>query len=374
MFVARIDTNGKAVFAKAFAGASDTWTHAVAVDPSGNVYVTGDVTGAIDFGAGSLAPIGGTDVYLAKFDPTGALLWAKRFGGSGGDSGWALAADALGVVVAGKFTGTMDLGGGPLVDAGAGDVFVARFDAAGGHVFSKRFGDAKAQEARAVAIDATGALWIGGDFEGTLDFGVASFSTLDATDGWAAKLSSAGAPLAARSFGVNNNYDYVYALSALPGGGAVVGGSFSASLTVGASSWTSKGGDDAFLVAYDSSMTPAWTKVWGATGAQAVTGIATDGKTGLFVTGYFADSVDFGGGALVSAGNEDVFAARFSTSGAHAWSARWGDGARQTSAGIATDSGGRSYVGGTFWGNMLFGAPGITSAGGYDAFLAKLAP
>src|SRR5579871_1167393 len=74
------------------------------------------------------------------------------------------------VLLAGSFEGTIDLGGGPLRSAGGDDVFVARLDASGKHLWSKRFGDAHAQHGRAVALDPSGNVVLAGDAQGTLDF------------------------------------------------------------------------------------------------------------------------------------------------------------------------------------------------------------
>jgi len=98
--------------------------------------------------------------------------WGRSFGGVGDQDGGGIAVDASGnVVIAGSFWNTVDFGGGPLVSAGDWDVFVARLDAAGNHLWSRRFGDAGGQSLRAMSTDALGNIYLTGIFFGTIDFG-----------------------------------------------------------------------------------------------------------------------------------------------------------------------------------------------------------
>ena len=59
--------------------------------------------------------------------------------------------------------------------------------------------------------------------------------------------------------------------------------------------------------------------------AQSGKAVAIDAAGGVFVTGDLAGSIDFGGGALMSAGGTDVFLASFTTTGAYVWAKRFGD-------------------------------------------------
>ena len=83
-------------------GAAFEHARDLAYDAAGNLYVAGG-TGSNDFPHTLGMSAGGVDVFVAKYDPTGALLWAHRFGGSGYDRAYALEiAPDGGVVVAGR--------------------------------------------------------------------------------------------------------------------------------------------------------------------------------------------------------------------------------------------------------------------------------
>src|SRR5437773_827609 len=117
--------------------------------------------------------MGYQDIFLVKLSPTGTNVWAKRFGGSGVDVATAVAVDKQNnsVIVAGYFTGTVDFGGGPLTSAGGADVFVAKYAADGGFQWAKRFGGTSGDVAASVAVDGSGNVVVGGRFSGSVDFG-----------------------------------------------------------------------------------------------------------------------------------------------------------------------------------------------------------
>jgi hypothetical protein len=127
----------------------------------------------VDFGGGTLTSAGEQDIFLAKFDGNGTHLWSQRFGDADDQWCYSVASDPSGnVVVTGFFYGTVDFGGGLLTSAGLEDIFLAKFDANGTHLWSQRFGDAvDYQEGFSVASDPSGNVVMTGFFEGTVDFG-----------------------------------------------------------------------------------------------------------------------------------------------------------------------------------------------------------
>src|SRR5262249_12900354 len=106
-------TSGQLQWAKAgqCGSSSGVWPH-LTTDRSGNAVVAGYFQSTVDFGSGLLTSAGGMDCFIAKYNPQGALLWAKRFGGPSHDEIRGVATDSGGnIIVAGYFSGTMDFGG-----------------------------------------------------------------------------------------------------------------------------------------------------------------------------------------------------------------------------------------------------------------------
>jgi hypothetical protein len=127
-----------------------TFTRALAVDGSGNVYAVGGFSLSTNFDPGSgtaeLTPAGGDDVYLLKLDPSGNFVSVRRFGGTGDDVGSGLALDSSGnIYSAGHYQGTAAFDTGSqtvsLTSSGSTSLFVAKTTQDMGAIFGRVFND-----------------------------------------------------------------------------------------------------------------------------------------------------------------------------------------------------------------------------------------
>ena len=190
MFLASFAANGTLTWAKLFGDAAAQTSGGVAVDTVGNVVITGDAAGKVNFGGGMLTSAGLSDVFVARFTVGGTHLWSKLFGGAGAENGRDVSVDPFGaIVLTGDFPTTINFGGGALTSAGLTDVFAVKLDPqAGAHVWSKRFGDAKAQSGAGIGGDATGVMLVG-TFAGAVNFGPGVLTSAGMTDVFLAKLA-----------------------------------------------------------------------------------------------------------------------------------------------------------------------------------------
>ena len=375
VFVASYDYAGTFMWSKRFGDAQAQSGVAVAVDGLGNTLIIGDFAGAIDFGGGTLTSAGQTDVFVAKLDSGGAFVWAKRFGDNQAQNGRGIAVDDAGnVVVTGSFAGKIDFGGGALTSAGGTDAFVAKFDPDGNHLWSKRFGDAQAQSGKAVAVDPAGNVVILGDAAGVIDFGGGALTTAGGNDVFLASLDENGNYFWGKIFG-NNVAQAGSAVAIDTVGNVVITGSAAGQINFGGGALISAGGNDVFVARFTQGGMHLWSKLFGGAGAENGRGVSVDPFGGIVLTGDFATTVNFGGTALTSAGNTDVFVVKLDSLGGHVWSRRAGDAQAQVPNGVATDITG-VLVAGAFAGGIDFGggSTALTSLGGNDAFVAKLAP
>ena len=147
-FVVKFDTAGNLLWTQQFG--SPGWTRdfawGVAADASG-VYVTGETRGTLP---GQVAS-GPEDAFVVKFDAAGDLLWTSQFGSTSYDIAYAITAGAGGVYV----TGTTSVRNVSASGDSRGDVFVAKFDESGNLLWNQSFGSAKDELARAIAVDGT---------------------------------------------------------------------------------------------------------------------------------------------------------------------------------------------------------------------------
>jgi hypothetical protein len=138
---------------------------------------------------------GGGDEDCDGIDPCGGYAWSRVFGAGGDESGRKVAFDGAGnLVLVARGNSVLDFGGGGLVSAGGYDLFVARFAPDGGHLWSKRFGDAAPQfdEYFALAVDDAGGIAIAGDFAGVLDFGGGPLTANGPNSGFIVRLTADG--------------------------------------------------------------------------------------------------------------------------------------------------------------------------------------
>jgi hypothetical protein len=373
-FVAKLDASGHHVWSKRFGMSGASEAKAVAVDPAGNVLLTGTFTGAVDFGGAPLTSAGGADVFVVKLTASGAHAWSKRFGDAAAQSVAGIAVDGAGdAVLTGDFSGSIDFGGGALATADL-DVFVAKLDPAGAHLWSKRFGDTAGQNGGGVAVDGGGNVLLAGHFSGAIDLGGGPLASGPGGDVFVARLDPGGNHLWSKHFGGTAK-----GIAADAGGDAVVTGVFSGAIDVGGTPLTSAGGQDVFVAKLAAAGGDSvWARRFGGASAETAAGITVDASGNPVVTGSFHGTVDFGGGPLASAGGADVFLLKLDGAGSHVWSKRFGNasGAMTDQAGTAVAATAASdvIVGGGFFGTVDFGTGPLASAGGSDIFVARFAP
>jgi len=114
-----------------------------------------------------------------------------------------------------------------------------------------------------------------------------------------------------------------------------------------------------------------WSQRFGGTQDDQGLAVAADASDNVIVTGVFSGSADFGGDHLVSAGFSDIFVSKYDASGVHQWSQRFGDKISDLGEAIAADASGNVIVTGRFWNTVDFGGGDLTSAGDFDVFVAK---
>jgi hypothetical protein len=374
VFVAKYDATGAHLWSKRFGDASEQTATSITTDSDGYIILTGLFMGSVSFGGGTRTSAGSYDVFLAKLDPDGIHEFSERYGNSTAQAGYSVTTDADdNVILVGNFYGEIDLGGDNLTSSGFNDVFVAKFDQEADHLWSQRFGDSNDQLGTSVTTDASGNVIIGGWYNGSIDFGGGDLTSTGVGDIFLAKLDPDGAHQWSQRFGSGSNIDqYAYGVATDAGENVFLTGGFYGSVDFGGGTLTSSGaGVDFYLAKFDPSGAHLWSRRCGDGTDQYGYSVDTDNAGAVFVTGSMDGTVDFGGGALTSGGAADVFVAKYTSAGAHEWSERFGTGGFQVGQGIASDASGSVIVGGNFEGSVDFGGDNLTSAGNLDGFVVK---
>jgi hypothetical protein len=171
-FLAKLDATGTAVFAESFGGPGDQLGDWVASGPNGAIVLGASFQNSITVGTTSITSLGTASKLVASFDDAGDVAWTKAFATSSVYDWSSVAVDAHGnVFVAGEFDDGIDVGFGRVETSGGYDVFVAKFDDTGAPLWLGTYGDPNDQFARAVALDSSGAPVVCGLYEGSIDFG-----------------------------------------------------------------------------------------------------------------------------------------------------------------------------------------------------------
>jgi hypothetical protein len=175
VFVAKLDAAGRTLWARSFGGDHEQMTTGLTVDPMGSVVVLGWFTGRwIDLGQGPLQNAGQTDIFAVSLGGDGRHRWARTFGGAGVDQAFSLAADARGLVYVGGFFGQrVDFGAGAVLEtAGSTDAFVVALDGDGGTAWARRFGGKERDGLLTLAVKGNGPVAFTASVGGPVDLGV----------------------------------------------------------------------------------------------------------------------------------------------------------------------------------------------------------
>ncbi|MDB4960238.1 MAG: putative secreted protein [Myxococcales bacterium] len=169
--LAKYDLNGDHLWSSRFGNAFNDVAGGVTIDPAGYITMVGSFDKSASFGDGDHHRSSGeSDIFVARFTPSGKLEWAHTYGAEREDIGFGVASDPAGnIVMTGVFQKAIDFGTGPLTSKGNGDVFALKLDPKGAVIWAQRFGDKDIDKGRAVAIDANGAAYIAGIYRFTFD-------------------------------------------------------------------------------------------------------------------------------------------------------------------------------------------------------------
>ncbi len=336
-FVAKYDSDGNFLWANSMGSKYGDMGQAIAVDNKGNVYVTGVYNDTINFnenGSGGIVlPYGKADIFLVKYDSTGNYVWAKGMGGTGNDYGNGIAVDGNSVYVTGYIdAGTSNFDGnnikGQLNSMGGTDIFLARYDLDGNYSWAINVGGSGTDFGYSVVVDKGSNVYITGYFNSLIaNFDPVSYKPINVAgtrNAFLAKYDSTGKYIWAHGFGDTKD-GQGWKLATDASSNVYVTGSFPISIKLNPAnkndSLKAVGGQvaDVFLAKYDSAGNYLWAKAMGGDNDERGRGVNVDRNGNVYITGYFnsttaAFNSPNSSGVLTSAGNYDIFLAKFSCS------------------------------------------------------------
>jgi hypothetical protein len=345
----------------------------ITADPVGGYLVAGYFQGTIDLGGDPLTSAGGYDIFLAKLDSNGDHIWSKRFGDGHDDYVTGIAASGAGHIgLTGFFWGAINFGGPNLNSAGHRDIFLVELDPDGNYIWGRRFGDGThLHETAGCAFDGEGHLIMAGNFNAGIDLGSGSWYTSN-DNYFVAKYAPNGANQWARRF-TGNGWQHMFAMDMDPSGNVCFTGRFKETANIGGGHY---GGSTlrVILARLDANGNHVWSRSFGLSHEGFGRAVCFDSQGNVVLGGCYSGTIDFGGGALTAAGSYDAFVARFDAGGGHEWSAIYGDASDQRFYSVDTDAFDNVVLSGIARGSIDFGGGLWASAGDWDIFFAAYDP
>ena len=341
-FVAKYDSGGTMQWTRQIGTSHDDVACSIAVDGSGNSYITGYTTG--DLGGPMHSAV---DAFIVAYDSGGTVRWSRQIGTSMLDMAWGIAVDGSGnSYITGHTYGNL---GGP--NQGGRDAFIVACDSAGTEQWTRQIGSSGDDNARRIAVDGSGNSYVTGYTDGDLGGPNQGY-----TDAFIVKYDSGGTEQWRRQIGTGGP-DAAWDVALDSSGNSYIAGS-----TFGDLGGPNQGSEDAFIVKYDSGGVVQWMSQVGTTGQDFARGIAVDASGNRYVTGI--SSGDLGG---PNHGISDAFIVKYDTVGPVQWIRQIGTLWQEQTLDIGVDGSGNSYITGYTYGNL--GGP---YQGNGDAFIVAI--
>ncbi|QHJ08321.1 SBBP repeat-containing protein [Hymenobacter busanensis] len=369
VFVAKYNPQGNVTWAVQGTGAGYKATVGVATDPDRNIYLAGNFNQTITFGGISItAPASALHTFLVKLNEQGVVQWVRQVASNANAVAVSTAGD---VCIMGDFQSSLTIGATTLTSRGAADMFLARYDTQGNVRWAVSGGSTDMEYNQGVALDAQGNVYVTGEYTAAPTFGTLTLTMQGASDAYAVKYNPLGVPQWAQRLGGSGEETgldlYIDATS-----NVYVSGIFSGGFAFASNTYTSQNNSyDVFVAKLGPTGTPLW--------AQAAGGAATDYAwelaglgSNIYVVNMVSGNATFGTTTLTGRGGTDVYVSKYSSTGALQWVAQAGGNGADQGRSISLDAAGNVYVTGTFSGTAAFGGTSLPSAGGTDAYVAKL--
>jgi len=352
---------------------------------TGEYVVASRFYGSASYGGSTFTAVGQSDIVVAKYSFAGAHLWSKAFGSvhGDGDLGVAVAVGPSGqVAVVGNYGDAMTVSPGVTLNSisGSYDGFIVVYDTNGNYLWSRSVGGSDLDKLLTVTFDADGSVAVGGAFKGTADYGEGPMTSAGDYDAVIAKFSSTGTPVFSVRWG-GTGLDAVTGLVKSTDNYYRATGVFRGVASFGTTSLTSAGLTDFFVTKVNpTNGATIWLKQFGGTSNDKANAIAVGGTAAtaneVLVAGAFGGTVDFGAGAVSSAGEFDAFVMNLKADGTLKWVKTGGGTASEEALAVAsTTTTGEVVVAGHVSGtssNLL--SASYSSAGGTDLYFARYLP
>ena len=342
VFITKYDKLGNQIWTKQIGTTADDSGYGITIDKNGNLYIYGQTAGSLPGQTNK----GQGDIFLGKYDTLGNQIWLRQFGspqfnGAGNEN-----APINGI--------STDDNGNIYLTAGTfgGDASLFKYDALGNQIFAKLLGASNAK-GNGIITNSDGTFYATGNAVGNL----AGNINQGLADAYIAKYDALGNQLWAKLLGTSAS-DFSNGISKDNNGNLYIVGQTSGSLQGN----TNQGGQDSYIAKYDALGNQVWAKQFGTSTDDVATAIKIDSNNNIYVIGYTNGSL----AGNTSQGGQDVYIAKYDTLGNQIWLRQFGTSSSEAANGLSISSDGTIYVTGSTSGSLSDN----TNLGSSDAFIA----
>lgn len=356
----------------------DAWVYGIAIDAQDRIYITGSCQGTTQFGNGvALSGSGSTDDwFVARYDTSGACVWAKRITNtSSGSEGRAIAIDDDGGVYVTGFAAGASFTFDPVTVSTGGfarQAVVVKYDSTGTAQWARStIGTGGTKSARGIAV-ADDRLFITGQMgytNATFD-GLALTPNTTSTNLYVLACDLQGNGLWARSYGPGDNEGFSIAADTL-GNVFVAGRLWGTMVLTGDTLSSVSGNDDIVLLGLDRQGALRWGRSAGSTQRDLAWDVTADGMGNAYVAAQFNNTIDLFGTPLTALGGEDALIAKLDADGDLVWVSRPSGYQRDIPLCIHREARAphRLFFGGYYWGSITYGTTTIDDVSNGDAMM-----
>lgn len=375
MFLAKYNNNGTLLWVRTAGGPDNDAARDIAIGKDQSVYITGGFQTSASFGATNLVSAGLGDIFLAKYDADGNLTWVRQAGSVGDETAFGVTVDSTNnAYITGYFVGMAGFSSALILSVGVADIFIAKYNSSGTLTWVQRAGDAYTDIAYKIAVDKNGFVYITGYFNIGTTFGASTIYSAGENDIFIAKYNPVTSSwMWAQRAGGNIN-DSAEDITVDVSGNLYITGYFANTATIGSTSITAPGGIhwDAFVAKFDTDGILQWVTRGGGVFTDVGRSITLDKQNNVYITGHFSDTATFGTSTIFSKGDTDIFIAKYTNNGVFEWIQTGGNTLDDSGAALTSDSKNNVFVTGYFRNKIKLGNSHLTSLGIGDVFVTRI--
>lgn len=348
-------------------------TYGITADPFGNAFTLGQYIGTIDINGSIYTSAGLQDIIIVKYDGAGNVLWATSVGGVNSDWAGNIVYDGVGNVwITGQYTGAFTAGTFNLTSNGGEDVYLVKLDAANGNVLFATGGGGSANDddGNSIGTDGMGNVYVFGDCASSnFSWGAFSMAASGSLDAFIMKFDNSGTPLWLSKC-TGSSWEYTYSGTVDAAGNAYLGGqTFSGTLNINGSP-ISVGSNNHFITKLDASGNHVWTTLY--EGGGNIYSVAADNVGSVYFT-TAAGPGTYGPYVITAtSGGADVLIGKLNNTGTWSWVNTYGGTGYDEGLGLSCDDIGNVYCVGRFEASMTMGGFNLISNSQTKGFFTKL--